>query len=80
MAPPPSLDIGVYADSDISATTIPDPLTINGIEKRRKAAGRLIAGTAALADIELFKGRIRHQHKPLARRIDCKNLPIVMSF
>lgn len=53
--------------TDTTAVTLPDPLTINGVEARRTKAGRLVAGVAAPADFELFKGLGSHGHKAMAR-------------
>ena len=70
MAPPAAID--VLPESDTSTFTLPDRLTIQGVAKRRAAEGRLIAGVAAVADIERFKGRTVHSHKAKARRWDRK--------
>ncbi|PSK42561.1 Aromatic amino acid aminotransferase [Elsinoe australis] len=67
---PPGMNIEVLAETDTTAVTLPEPLTISGIGKRRTAAGRLIAGVAAVSDVEAFKGHTSHLHKPLARRWD----------
>jgi hypothetical protein len=56
MAPPAAID--VLPESDTSTFTVPDRLTIQGVAKRRAVEGRLIAGVAAVADVERFKGRI----------------------
>lgn len=61
---PPVLE----AVDDTTAIILPNPLTLNSVEARRTKAGRLVAGVAAPADIELFKGLGHHSHKPLARR------------
>ena len=68
MAPPGAID--VLPESDTSTFTLPDRLTIQGVAKRRAAEGRLVAGVAALADVDRFKGRAVHSHKPKARRWD----------
>jgi aromatic amino acid aminotransferase I len=68
MAPPGAID--VLPESDTSTFTLPDRLTIQGVAKRRAAEGRLVAGVAALADVDRFKGRSVHSHKPKARRWD----------
>ena len=70
MAPPAAID--VLPESDTSTFTVPDRLTIQGVAKRRAVEGRLIAGVAAVADIERFKGRTVHAHKAKARRWDRK--------
>lgn len=57
-------------ETDTSALTIPNPLTVHGVAKRRSASGKLVAGTAAVADIDTFKGRAQHLHKPKAKRWD----------
>ena len=77
MAPPAAID--VLPESDISTFTVPDRLTIQGIAKRRAVEGRLIAGVAALADVESFKGRTAHLHKARAKRWDCKLLQVPRS-
>ncbi|KAI9727906.1 MAG: Aromatic/aminoadipate aminotransferase 1 [Chrysothrix sp. TS-e1954] len=68
--PPPSADVAVEGVTDTQGFQMPDILTINDIEKLRTKAGKLVAGVAAKADVELFKGRGRHAHKPLAKRWD----------
>ena len=68
MAPLAAID--VLPESDTSTFTLPDRLTIQGVAKRRAAEGRLVAGVAALADVDRFKGRSVHSHKPKARRWD----------
>ncbi|GAM82750.1 hypothetical protein ANO11243_007360 [Dothideomycetidae sp. 11243] len=67
---PPGINIEVAAETDTTAITIPQPLTIAAINKRRTASGKLIAGVAAWSDIEGFKGRTHHHHKALAKRWD----------
>lgn len=68
MAPPTAID--VLPESDTSTFTLPDRLTIQGVAKRRAAEGRLVAGVAALADVNRFKGRAVHAHKAKAKRWD----------
>lgn len=70
MAPPAAID--VLPESDTSTFTLPDRLTIQGVAKRRAAEGRLVAGVAAIADVDRFKGRAVHAHKQKARRWDRK--------
>lgn len=70
MAPPAAIE--TLTESDTSIFTVPDRLTIQNVAKRRAAEGRLIAGVAALADVEAFKGRLHHIHKPRAKRWDRK--------
>jgi aromatic amino acid aminotransferase I len=72
MAPPAAIE--VLPESDTSTFTLPDRLTIQGVAKRRAVEGRLIAGVAAVADIERFKGRTVHAHKAKARRWDRKSI------
>lgn len=72
MAPPPALDVQVQADTDTSAVTLVNRVDVTGIAKRRAAAGKLIAGTAAASDVESFKGPFHHAHKPAAKRWDRK--------
>ena len=64
MAPPAAII------DEMSTFDPPADLTIGGIAKRRAAEGKLIAGVAALADVEAFKGRLHHIHKPRAKRWD----------
>ncbi|KAF2224369.1 putative aromatic aminotransferase Aro8 [Elsinoe ampelina] len=67
---PPGINVEVVAETDTTGVTLPEPLTLSGIGKRRTAAGRLVAGVAAAADVEAFKGITSHSHKHLARRWD----------
>ena len=68
MAPPAAaIDIEILPESDTSTFTIPDRLTIQNVAKRRAASGKLIAGVAAVADVEGFKGRTQHVHKGKAK-------------
>jgi len=62
-------------ESDTSTFTVPGRLTVQGVAKRRAAEGRLVAGVAALADVERFKGRTAHLHKAKAKRWDRKLMP-----
>ncbi|KAF2723299.1 PLP-dependent transferase [Polychaeton citri CBS 116435] len=66
----PHADIQVLAETDTSTFSIPSPLAIENVAKRRAASGKLIAGVAAPADIESFKGKAQHLHKPTAKRWD----------
>lgn len=68
MSPPSAIE--VLPETDTSTFTIPDRLTIQTVAKRRAASGKLVAGIAAPADFEAFKGRTQHLHKPSARRWD----------
>lgn len=71
MAPPAAtIDVEVLPETDTSTFTIPDRLTIQSVAKRRAASGQLIAGVAAPADLDQFKGRTSHRHKPNAKRWD----------
>ncbi|CAK4033232.1 Aromatic amino acid aminotransferase [Lecanosticta acicola] len=76
MAPPAAtVDVEVDPDTDVKVATsfalpLPDRLTIESVAKRRAASGKLIAGVAAPAHVEHFKGRTSHAQKPLARRWD----------
>ncbi|KAI9662374.1 MAG: Aromatic/aminoadipate aminotransferase 1 [Bathelium mastoideum] len=65
MAPPGA--ISLEAISDTSAVVIPNPLMLDDVDKRRTTQGKMVAGTAATADTELFKGS-GHDHKPRAKR------------
>ena len=73
MAPPPPppgpIDVQVLPETDTSTFTIPDRLTIQSVAKRRAASGKLVAGVAAWAEIDVFKGK-GHGIKPLAKRWD----------
>jgi aromatic amino acid aminotransferase I / 2-aminoadipate transaminase len=62
--------IEVLPETDTATFTIPDRLTIQNVAKRRAASGRLVAGVAAVADMEAFKGRTHHLHKGKAKRWD----------
>jgi aromatic amino acid aminotransferase I len=68
MAPPSAVD--VQAIDDTTAVTIPNHLTLQDVSKRREANGRLVAGVAAVANVEQFKGEKQHLHKPRAKRWD----------
>ncbi|KAI5366184.1 Putative aminotransferase, class I/classII, pyridoxal phosphate-dependent transferase, major [Septoria linicola] len=73
MAPPAaieSMSVEVYPETDTSTFTTPDRLTVEKVAKRRAASGILVAGVAASADLELYKGRTSHLHKGLAKRWD----------
>lgn len=79
MAPPAAID--VLPESDTSTFTLPDRLTIQSVAKRRAAEGRLVAGVAAIADVDRFKGRNVHAHKSKAKRWDRKcSVPCVASW
>lgn len=67
----PRTPIEVLPETDTTTFTIPDRLTIQNVAKRRAASGKLIAGVAAVADLDLFKGRGQHAHKGKAKRWDC---------
>lgn len=69
MAPPAAIE--VLPETDTSTFTVPDPLTIQSVAKRRAASGKLVAGVAAAADVDSFKGQTQHLHKPKAKRWDC---------
>ncbi|GAB7354110.1 hypothetical protein MBLNU459_g4675t1 [Dothideomycetes sp. NU459] len=69
MSPPSAIDVELNGTSDTSVT-LPNPLNLHGIPKRRAAAGKLIAGVAAVSNIESFKGETQHLHKQKARRWD----------
>lgn len=62
--------IEVLPETDTSTFTIPDRLTIQSVAKRRAASGKLLAGVAAAADVDSFKGRAQHDHKANAKRWD----------
>ncbi|KAF2858755.1 PLP-dependent transferase [Piedraia hortae CBS 480.64] len=54
---------------------VPPRLTVDTVAKRRAAAGYIKYGAAAVAHVELYKGRTSHLHKPLARRWDDRLTP-----
>ena len=66
----PAATLEILPESDTSTFTIPDRLTIQSVAKRRAASGKLIAGVAATADVEAFKGKTSHLHKAKAKRWD----------
>jgi len=68
----PRTPIEVLPETDTSTFTIPDRLTIQNVAKRRAASGKLVAGVAAMADIEAMKGRGLHAHKARAKKWDCE--------
>jgi hypothetical protein len=72
MSPPSAIDVDVQAIDDTTAITIPNPLTLEDVTARREATGKLIAGVAAVANVEQFKGDRHHNHKPKAKRWDRK--------
>ena len=69
MAPPPSA-VALEAEDDTTGVFIPDVLTVDSVKALRGKSGKLVAGVAAKADIELFKGRGRHEKKAKAKRWD----------
>lgn len=69
MSPPAAT---LEAVDDVHAIQIPDPLTIEGIHARRAKLPKLKAGVAAPSDVEAFKGKGQHAHKPTASRWDRK--------
>ncbi|KAK5172127.1 Aromatic/aminoadipate aminotransferase 1 [Saxophila tyrrhenica] len=68
MAPPAAIE--TFPETDTTSFTVPDRLTIQHVAKRRAASGKLVAGVAAVADIDAFKGRTQHLHKGKAKRWD----------
>ncbi|KAI7219701.1 aromatic amino acid aminotransferase 1 [Hortaea werneckii] len=48
------------------------PLTIRDIFERRTQSPRLVAGVAAVADVDSYKIRPKFSHKPMAKRWDHK--------
>ncbi|KAL9053027.1 MAG: hypothetical protein Q9162_005015 [Coniocarpon cinnabarinum] len=54
----------VEAVEDTKGVVVPDPLTVDTVQALRTKQGKLTAGTAAKADVELFKGVGRHSSKP----------------
>ena len=64
----PSLE----AVDDTTGVIVPDLLTVDSVQSLRTKAGKLKAGVAAKADVEIFKGVGRHTSKPKAKRWDRK--------
>lgn len=52
--------LGLAAEDAQIGEQAPEPLTIDGIKARRAKAGKLIAGTAAYSDSDMFKSPVRH--------------------
>jgi hypothetical protein len=50
--------IGLTEDTTVIGEQAPEPLTIAGIAARRAKAGKLVAGTAAYADSDMFKSPV----------------------
>ncbi|KAI1123378.1 aromatic amino acid aminotransferase-like protein [Nemania abortiva] len=66
--PPPA--IAHHAEDGAGAADLaPEPLTLAGIAARRAKAGKLVAGTAAYSDSDMFKSPQAH-NQPKARRWD----------
>ncbi|KAI3323536.1 PLP-dependent transferase [Xylariaceae sp. AK1471] len=61
--------IGLTEDDTVIGEQAPEPLTIAGIAARRAKAGKLVAGTAAYADSDMFKSPQAYG-QPKARRWD----------
>lgn len=79
MSPPSAMDVEVQGETDTSAITpaisLPELLTLRSVPKRRAAAGKLVAGVAAAANVDSFKGESQHLHKPKAKRWDHRLSP-----
>lgn len=73
MAPPSAIE--VVPETDTTGFTRPNPLTVSSVAKRRAATGKLIAGVAAVADVETYKGHTSHLYKPKAKRLDHRLTP-----
>lgn len=50
--------IGLAAKDASVGEQAPEPLTIQGIKTRREKAGKLVAGTAAYSDSDMFKSPV----------------------
>ncbi|KAI1852301.1 hypothetical protein JX266_002479 [Neoarthrinium moseri] len=61
--------VGLAAKDASIGEQAPEPLTIQGIKARRAKAGKLVAGTAAYSDSDMFKSPHAYQN-PKARRWD----------
>ena len=72
MSPPPPSAILMEAEDDTTGIYVPDVLNVDSIQALRTKQGKLLARTAARADVELFKGLGRHAAKPKAKRWDRK--------
>ena len=72
--------IEVLPETDTTTFTIPDRLTIQDVAKRRAASGKLVAGVAAAADVDAYKGKTHHLHKPNAKRWDCTSFAFLEAW
>ncbi|KAI8632580.1 PLP-dependent transferase [Xylariaceae sp. FL1651] len=61
--------IGLAEEDTIIGEQAPEPLTLDGIAARRAKAGKLVAGTAAYSDSDMFKSPQAYD-QPKARRWD----------
>ncbi|KAI0137038.1 aromatic amino acid aminotransferase [Xylariales sp. AK1849] len=61
--------VGLAAEDAVVGEQAPEPLTVEGIKARRVRAGKLIAGTAAYSDSDMFKSPHAYNN-PKARRWD----------
>ncbi|KAI1407063.1 aromatic amino acid aminotransferase-like protein [Hypoxylon sp. FL1857] len=62
-------DVGMAGKEAVIGKQANEPLTINGIKARREKAGKLVAGTAAYSDSDMFKSPQAFD-KPKAKRWD----------
>ncbi|KAI0868995.1 aromatic amino acid aminotransferase-like protein [Hypoxylon argillaceum] len=67
--PPPAIAHHAEEGAGAAAELAPEPLTIAGIAARRAKAGKLVAGTAAYSDSDMFKSP-QAFNGPKARRWD----------
>lgn len=51
--------VGLATEDAKVGEQAPEPLTIEGIKARRAKAGKLVAGTAAYSDSDMFKSPVR---------------------
>jgi aromatic amino acid aminotransferase I len=51
--------LGLSAKDASIGKQAPEPLTVEGIKARRAKAGKLVAGTAAYSDSDMFKSPVR---------------------
>jgi aromatic amino acid aminotransferase I len=56
MSPPSAVEVEGVRDTE--GIPLPNPLSVNGVFARRAKAGKLIAGTAAFASSDHFKGKV----------------------
>lgn len=58
VVPPPNIAHHDHASAEVPDGWAPEPVTIAGIAARRAKAGKLVAGTAAYSDSDMFKSPV----------------------